>query len=149
MVNEGVRAYQFLIYLILVEEYFGPEIRRQVHEHQINVLGEISDTCGSIEHAFELIVTALATKEIRISTEHGDVDVPLEMNIALLLLLTSPRSPDYSTDPEQHMEQIYRISKDVDWCFSEGLIRGRKEIKSTYASMFSETLYAERSTRVQ
>ena len=92
VVNEGVRAYQFLIYLILVEEYFGPEIRRQVHEHQINVLGEISDTCGSIEHAFELIVTALATKEIRISTEHGDVDVPLEMNIALLLLLTSPRS---------------------------------------------------------
>lgn len=149
VVNVGVRAYQLHTYLAMVKQYFGPQTARVVHEHQLDALKGVNGAGRGIEYALELIVTALETRSVCIPTVRGDVEVPLEMNVALLLLLDDPQSPDFVPDPAQRSVQIGQIGKDVDWCFAQGLSRGREAIADAFVPMFSEGLYSGCSTGSQ
>lgn len=139
VVNAGVRAYQLHAYLGLVEQYFGRQTRRLVCKHQRAALDCVCGTDRGIADTLELIVTALGTRAICISTERGNVEVALEMNVALLLLLDAPQSPDFVSDPARRPEQIDRIGKDVDWCFAQCLALGQEEIADAFIPMFVET----------
>ena len=149
VINTGVRAYQLHTYLDLVQQYFGRQIRHLVHKRQLDLLDGVGETDQVIEKTFELIMAALETTAITIPTYHGDFKVPLEMNVALLLLLDAPQSPDCVSDPAMRSDQIDRIGKDVDWCFAEGLVQGRKAITDTFVPMFSEAHCPRDSRRGQ
>ena len=137
VVNIGVRAYQLHTYLGLVQQYFGPEIGPLVHEYQIDMLDGIGGMGRSIWKTLELCMVALGTSGLTITTNSGEVKVPPEMNVALLLLLDTPQSPDYVSDPAKRSEQIGRIGMDVDWCIAELLARGREEINDAFVPMLA------------
>jgi len=139
VVNAGARAYQLHTYLDLIEQYFGPQTRYLVYAHQLDALDGVGEPGRTVEKTLELIMVALGTTAITIPAYHGEVEVPLEMNIALLLLLDAPQSPDFVTHPARRPEQIGRIGKDVDWCFAQCLTCGREEIADAFAPMLAET----------
>ena len=140
VINTGVRAYQLHTYLDLVQQYFGQQIRQLVHKRQLGLLDGVGGTDRVIEKTLELIISALGTTAITIPTHHGEFEVPLEMNVALLLLLDAPQSPDCVSDPARRSVQIGQIGEDVDWCFAQVLTRGREAITDAFVPMFSETL---------
>jgi hypothetical protein len=148
VINTGVKAYQLHTYLDLVQQHFGRQIRHLVRKRQLGLLDGVGKTDRVIEKTLELIMTALGTKAVTIPTHHGEVDVPLEMNVALLLLLDDPQSPDCVSDPARRSVQIGQIGKDVDWCFAQGLTQGREAIADIFVPMFSEGFYLRHSTRV-
>jgi hypothetical protein len=147
VINVGVWAYQLNTYLGLIQPHFGSEIMMLVHEHLLYALDGIGGAELKIGQTMELIMAALSTSEITVSADSGEVDVPIEMNVALLLLLDTPQSPDYVSEPTRRMERIGTISMDVDWCFAEILIRSREDITDTFLPILETTNLIQHSIR--
>jgi len=147
VVNAGIRAYQLHTYLGLIQQHFGPEIRRLVHEHQIGMLDGVGGMGQTIGKTLELCMVALGTSGLTITTNSGEVEIPPEMNVALLLLLDTPQSPDFVPDPASRPEQISQMGMDVDWRFAECLIRGREEITDAFVPMLAGINTARHSPR--
>lgn len=145
VVNAGVRAYQLHTYLGLVQQHFGPQIRRLVYEHQLDALDGIGGVDLKIKQTMELIMVGLGTTAVTIPTDYGEVEVPVEMNVALLLLLDTPQSPNYSPDPARRSEQIGRMGMDVDWHFAKFLTRGHEDITDTFLPMLETTILVQNS----
>ncbi len=145
VVNAGVRAYQLHTYLDLIQQYFGPEVRHLVHEHQIGMLDAAGGMGQTIGKTLEHILVALGTSGLTISTNSGEFEIPQEMNVALLLLLDTPQSPDFVPDPTSRLEQIGRLGMDVDWCFAECLTLSREEITDTFVPILAATNLARHS----
>ena len=146
VVNAGVRAYQLHTYSGLIQQYFGPHIKRHVFEHQLDALDGGGGKGLILEQTMELIVEALSTAAVTISSDSVEVEVPMEMNIALLLLLGTPQSPDYVSDPSRRPEQISHIGMDVDWRFAEVLTSSREDIKDTFQPILETTNIVQHST---
>jgi len=146
VVNAGVRAYQLYTYLGLIQQYLGAEIMMLVHEHLLDGLDGIGGDDLKIGQTMELIMVALGTTAVSISTDSGEVDVPMEMNVALLLLLDTPHSPDYASASDRRLEHIGRIGMDADWCFAEILTRGREDITDSFLPMLQSKNHAQHST---
>lgn len=149
VINAGVRAYQLHTYLGLVQQYFGPEIRHLVHDHQIDMLDGVGGMGRTIEKTLELCSVALETSGLTIKTNGGEFEISPEMSVALLLLLDTPQSPDFVPDPASRSEQIGRMGMDVDWCFAEYLIRSRDEITDAFVPMLTAINIARHSPREQ
>ena len=147
VVNAGIRAYQLHTYLGLIQQHFGPEVRRLVHEHQIDMLNGVGGMSQTIEKTLELCTMALGTPGLSITTNSGEVEIPPEMKVALLLLLDTPQSPDFVPDPASRLEQISQIGMDVDWRFAECLIRGREEITDAFEPLLAGINNARHSPR--
>ena len=147
VVNAGIRAYQLHTYLGLIQQHFGPEVRRLVHEHQIDMLNGVGGMSQTIEKTLELCTMALGTPGLSITTNSGEVEIPPEMKVALLLLLDTPQSPDFVPDPASRLEQISQIGMDVDWRFAECLSQGREEIMNSFEPILSGMRPAWDSTR--
>ena len=145
VVNDGIRAYQLYTYLGLIQQHFGPEVRRLVHENQIDMLNGVGGMGQTIGKTLELCMLALGTSGLSITTNSGEVEIPPEMNVALLLLLDTPQSPDYVPDPASRPEQIGRIGMDVDWRLAECLIRSREEITDAFVPVLAEINIARHS----
>jgi len=139
VINAGVRAYQLHTYLDLIQQHFGPEARHLVHEHQIGMLDVAGGIGQAIGKTLEHIMVALGTSGLTITTNSGEVEIPPEMNVALLLLLDTPQSPDFVPDPASRPEQIGRIGMDVDWRFAECLLRSREEITDAFVPILAGT----------
>jgi len=147
VINAGVRAYQLHTYLDLIKQYFGTEIRHLVQEHQIDMLNGVGGMGRTIEKTLELCSVALETSGLTIKTNSCEVEIPPEMNVALLLLLDTPQSPDFVPDPTSRSEQIGLMGMDVDWCFAEYLKRSREEITDAFVPMLRVINTARHSPR--
>jgi hypothetical protein len=132
----GIRGYQLATYLMLLRRYFGEQVADQVWTCQRRLLGR--DTVGTpAARAMDLISHALGGKEVAATTETGSVDIPIEMNVALALLLGMPESPDFVARPEQRIGQINRMRLDIDWDLSHCLFRAYEEIVKIFAPLLS------------
>jgi len=136
VINTGVLGYQLFTYQALTGSNYSQEVQRLVREYQLIVLDREHRAGDVLKKTLDLIEGALGAGTVSIPAAGGNIEVPVEMNVALALLLKEPASPDYSSNASQ---QIYRIGADVDWCFARYLSRGREEILRIFSPMLAQT----------
>lgn len=135
--NAGIRGYQVYTYLLLVERYFGEDVQAEVLEHQLAVFGRLDAGFSSLGLALELIQQALATNGVNVRTGSGEIRVPLEVNIALVLLLHLPQSPDCVPAPAGREASIRNMHPGVEWSFAGCLRLAGEDVVRTWSSLLA------------
>jgi hypothetical protein len=133
----GIRAYQLAIYLQLVRKHYGRGVANQTGSYQRRLLQPEDDSMDRNAIANELVRGALASERVTADAYHGRVDIPIEMNVALALLLGMPESPYYSSETAQRIEKVSRMRKDLDWSLSQCLVMAREEIERVFSPLLS------------
>ena len=133
----GVRAYQQFAYLELVGWTYGRAVARQVEAHQRRLLEFATGAGDEMGQALHLIEIALDTRTVSAATREGEVTIPIEMNVALALLLGMPQSPDYASTPARRAEQITRMQSEIDWRLAHYLACAREEIRTAFLPAFT------------
>ena len=128
----GIRAYQLVTYLQLVREHYGRGVASQIGSYQRQLLQS-----DEVILAMELARGALASERVTADTHSGSVDIPIEMNVALALLLGMPASPHYCSGVEQRVAQLSRMGRDLDWSLSQCLVRARAEVERVFSPLLS------------
>ena len=131
----GIRAYQLATYLQLVREHYGRGVANQIGSYQRRLLQPEGDALDEVTIAIELVHGALESERVTADSHHGSVDIPIEMNVALALLLGMPGSPYYSSGVEQRVAQVNRMGKDLDWSLSQCLAQAREEIERVFSPL--------------
>jgi hypothetical protein len=132
----GVRAYQQYTYLELVGWTYGRAVAHEVEVLQRRLLEFTTGSGNGTGQALSLIESALETLPVSAATRSGEIAIPIEMNVALALLLGLPESPDYVSTAAQRFEQIARMQPEIDWCLAHCLTRAREEIKNVFLPAF-------------
>lgn len=132
----GIRAYQLVAYLKLVRKHYGRGVANQVSSYQQRLL-EMEEGGRSICHAIKLIKDALDSDTVAADTDRGSIDIPIEMNVALSLLLGIPLSPHYVNRPDQRSAEIGSMDLEVDWLLSRCLSRARDDMQRVFAPLFA------------
>lgn len=135
VINAGLWGYQIHTYLVLIRRKFGPEVESQVREHQLAALEK--DGAMAITHILSLIDSALTMGTVTIPGAGSDLDIPLEMNVALTLLLSLHESPDHTPDSTRHATHIQTMPPAIDWRLADCLCNAREEIMSTFIPMLA------------
>jgi hypothetical protein len=133
----GTRAYQMHTYLELVRWTCGRTVAQQVEVYQHRLLEFTTRRGRCIEQALDLVVGALDSRAVSAATLAGEIEIPIEMNVALALLLGLPESPDYATTAERRAAQIACMQPEIDWRLAHCLACAREEIKNTFMPMFT------------
>jgi hypothetical protein len=128
----GIRAYQLVTYLQLVREHYGRAVASQIGSYQRRLLQS-----DEVILAMELARGALESERVTADTHSGGVDIPIEMNVALALLLGMPVSPHYCSGVEQRVAQVSRMGRDLDWSLSQCLVRAREEVERVFSPLLS------------
>jgi len=132
----GIRAYQLVTYLKLVREHYGRGVANQVSHYQQQLREKEAGGC-TLSHAIKLIKDALDSDTVVADTCHGRIDIPIEMNIALSLLLGVALSPHCVSHPDQRAAEIVRMDLDIDWLLSDCLTRARDEMIKVFAPLLA------------
>jgi hypothetical protein len=135
--STGIRAYQLTIYLQLVRAHYGRGVANQIGHYQQRLLQPDGDYPNDVTEAVELVKGALESNSVTADTGHGSIDIPIEMNIALALLLGMRNSPHFSTRPDQRLEQANCMGVDVDWSLSQCLTHAREEIERVFSPLLA------------
>ena len=144
VLNSGVWGYQLYTYLLMVDRYFGQSMRNRVREHQLAMLGSMDDSSRSLDLTLTLIGNALDTSGISVPGDNGDINIPAEVNVALVLLLHDPASPDYVSDMDDRDASIRRMAPDVDWNLAQYLAVAREDMVRTFSPLLAQfDLYPE------
>lgn len=144
VLNSGVWGYQLYTYLLMVDRYFGQSMRNRVREHQLAMLGSMDDNSRSLDLTLTLIGNALDTSGISVPGDNGDINIPAEVNVALVLLLHDPASPDYVSDVDDRDASIRRMALDVDWNIAHCLAVAREDMVRTWSPLLAQfDLYPE------
>jgi hypothetical protein len=133
----GIRAYQLATYLKLVREQYGRGVANQIGSYQRRLLQPDGDRPNDMLRAIELVRGALESNAVTAATSQGSVDIPIEMNVALALLLGMPGSPHFSSGPEQRAAQANSMDMDVDWSLSQCLMHAREEIETVFSPLLA------------
>jgi hypothetical protein len=133
----GTRAYQQHAYLELVRWTYGRNVAQQVEVHQHRLLEFSTGSGRCIEQALDLIEGALDTRAVRADTRQGEIKIPIEMNVALALLLGMPESPDYAATAGLRAEQIVRMQPEIDWRLAHCLTCAREEMRKAFLPVFA------------
>lgn len=133
LVNNGIRGYQLYIYQVLIGFYFGEETRQQIRSCQLAVFNP-----EVLEKTLDVIEVALGTRGIKVSADSGDIQVPVEMNVALTLLLDMPCSPDYVPDPSLRYARIVSMGMGIDWQLADCLASAREEMINTWSAILGQ-----------
>ena len=133
----GIRAYQLITYLQLVREHYGRDVANQIGNYQRRMLVPVGDKLDEVILAMELVRGALESKCVTADTHNGSLDIPIEMNVALALLLGTPCSPHYCSGVEQRIAQVTQMDSDLDWSLSQCLVRAREEIERVFSPLLS------------
>jgi len=136
----GVWAYQLYSYLDLVVDAFGNPLGRAVRHRLMDRLEQESGARSLMESAFEIIDSVRSA-----GGRTKSRDVPLEMNIALAMLLRMPASPDYSGGRQHDSARIGDMELDTDWYFSDCLSRGQVRIRCLFDLMLARPPDEERA----
>ncbi|MGB7930782.1 MAG: hypothetical protein WCH04_00920 [Gammaproteobacteria bacterium] len=131
----GTRAYQQHAYLELVRWTYGRAVARQVAVHQHRLLEFTTGRGRRSKQALDLIEGALDTLAVSAATLEGEIEIPIEMNVALALLLGLPESPDYAATAARRAEQIGRMQPEIDWRLAHCLTCAREEMKNIFLPM--------------
>jgi hypothetical protein len=132
----GIQAYQLVTYLKLLRERYGRGVASQVSKYQQRLL-EKEDGGNSINYTIKLVNVALDTGTVAADTERGSIDIPIEMNVALSLLLGAPSSPHYANYPDQRVTEIGNMDLDIDWLLSKCLCRARDDMHRVFAPLLA------------
>jgi hypothetical protein len=135
--SDGIRAYQLTTYLMLVRAHYGRGVANQIGNYQQRLLQPDGEAPNTITTALELVRGALGSSSVTADTDHGKLDIPIEMNIALALLLGMHNSPHFSTRPEQRAAQASRMGMDIDWSLSQCLTHAREEMQRVFAPLLA------------
>jgi hypothetical protein len=135
--SDGIRAYQLTTYLMLVRTHYGRGVANQIGNYQQRLLQPDGEAPNAITTAIELVQGALGSESVTADTDHGRMDIPIEMNIALALLLGMHSSPHFSTRPDQRIEQANRMGMDIDWSLSQCLTHAREEMERVFAPLLA------------
>jgi hypothetical protein len=132
----GIRAYQLVTYLKLVRMHYGRGVANQVSNYQQRLLEK--EAGGTIiSHTMKLVKDALDTDTVAADTDHGSIDIPIEMNIALSLLLGVASSPHCVSHPDQCQTEIGSMDLDIDWLLSHCLARARDDMQNVFAPLLA------------
>ena len=132
----GIRSYQLVTYLKLVREHYGRGVANQINSYQQRLLDE--EPGGKpINHAISLINRALASDTVAADTDHGRIDIPIEMNVALSLLLGVTSSPHCVSHPDECVAEIGAMGLDIDWLLSQCLTRARDDMHKVFAPLLA------------
>jgi hypothetical protein len=132
----GIRSYQLVTYLKLVREHYGRGIANQINSYQQRLLDK--EPGGKpVNHAIRLINRALASDAVAADTDHGRIDIPIEMNVALSLLLIVPSSPHCVSHPNECAAEIGTMGLDIDWLLSQCLTRARDDTQKVFAPLLA------------
>lgn len=131
----GVRAYQQNAYLELVRWTYGRAVAQQVAVHQHRLLEFTTGRGRCLKQALDLIEGALDTRAVSATTREGEIKIPIEMNVALALLLGLPESPDFAATAALRTGQIVRMQPEIDWRLAHCLMRAREEMRNTFLPM--------------
>ena len=135
--SDGIRAYQLTTYLMLVRTHYGRGVAKQIGNYQQRLLQPDGAVPNTITTAIELVQGALGSESVTADTDHGKLEIPIEMNIALALLLGMHSSPHFSTRPDQRAAQASRMGMDVDWSLSQCLTHAREEMERVFAPLLA------------
>jgi hypothetical protein len=133
----GIRGYQLSTYLDLVLQHYGGNVARKVRSVQRWLLNNEPGAGQHTVRAVELIEAALNSQTVEADTARGRIDIPIEMNVALALLLGMPVSPDYVEAADQQADQITRMQPEIDWTLSQCLSRSGKEMLDTFSPLLA------------
>lgn len=147
VVNTGVWAYQLHTYLALVRARFGGEVQRIVREYQLIILDREEGAGDVISKTYTLIEGAVGSHLVEIPTRQGPIEVPVEMNVALSLLLDIRESPHYVANPALRDAQVNHIEAEADWNFASCLACGRDEIVATFSPMLENISLSKESVK--
>jgi len=132
----GIRSYQLVTYLKLVREHYGRGVANQINSYQQRLLDE--EPGGKpINHAIKLINRALDSDAVAADTEHGRIDIPIEMNVALSLLLGVTSSPHCVSHPDDCAAEIGTMGLDIDWLLSQCLTHARDDMQKVFAPLLA------------
>ena len=132
----GIRAYQLVTYLKLVREHYGRGVANQISSYQHRLL-EKEPGGDIISYTIKLIKDALDSDTVAADTERGSIDIPIEMNVALSLLLGVASSPHCVSHPDQRNAEIGCMDLDIDWLLSNCLARARDDMKKVFAPLLA------------
>lgn len=131
----GIRAYQLVIYLKLVREHYGRGVANQIGNYQRRLFTEQAD--NDILHAIDLIQGALGSDAVSVKTGRGEIDIPIEMNLAMALLLGLKRSPNYAAHPDLRSAQIDSMNTEVDWSLSQCLGQACEHMQEVFSPLLA------------
>jgi len=131
----GTRAYQQHAYLELVRWTYGRAVAQQVAVHQHRLLEFTTGRAHCLKQALDLIEGALDTRVVSAAARDGVIEMPIEMNVALALLLGLPESPDYAATVALRAGQIVRMQPEIDWRLAHCLMSAREEMRNTFLPM--------------
>ena len=134
--STGIRAYQLVTYLKLVREQYGRGVANQISRYQHRLLEKESGG-DIISYSIRLIKDALDSDTVAVDTEIGSIDIPIEMNVALSLLLGVASSPHCVSHPDQRNAEIGSMDLDIDWLLSHCLTRARDDMKKVFAPLLA------------
>ncbi len=134
--SAGIKAYQLVTYLKLLREHYGRGVANQVGSYQQRLLEQEAGG-RNISNTIKLIKVALDSDTVAADTDHGRVDIPIEMNVALSLLLGASSSPHCVSHPDQRSAEIGSMDLDIDWLLSSCLVRARDEMKKVFAPLLA------------
>lgn len=135
--SSGIRAYQLVTYLGLVREQYGRGVANQIGHYQQRLLQPDGEGPNDIMTAIHLVRGALESNSVTADTAHGSIDIPIEMNVALALLLGIPSSPYFAAAPEQRAAQASNMGMDIDWSLSQCLVHARAGIEKTFTPLLA------------
>jgi len=132
----GIRSYQLVTYLKLICERYGRGVANQINSYQQRLLDE--EPGGKpINRAIKLINHALDSDAVAADTDHGHIDIPIEMNVALSLLLGVSSSPHCVNHPDERVVEIASMGLDIDWLLSQCLTRARDDMQKVFAPLLA------------
>ena len=140
-----VYGYQLFIYLQLIEVKFGPEIARIIREYQIIALNRLPEGEAGEQTSLllQIITDAWKTandKPIKIP-DRPDLQMPIELAIALYLLVFTKDSPYYIPPERRTKDSIQdHIPPKVDlhgleWTLAECLLHGKNAAVEVFGPM--------------
>lgn len=117
----GTWAYLIHGYLGSLQAVFGLAIQQQIRSVLLQVLERLAGAAEATEYTLQLITGAKEIGRLRVEYYEQEIEIPLEMNVALALLLGLPESPDFAPSAFQRTEQIKKMAPDVEQFFSDYL----------------------------
>jgi len=135
--SSGIRAYQLTSYLGVVREQYGRGVANQIGHYQQRLLQPDGEALNDITIAMQLVRGALESECVTADVGRGSIDIPIEMNVALALLLGMPRSPYFAAGPQQRAAQASSMAMDVDWSLSHCLRQVREEMEQTFSPLLA------------
>jgi len=121
IVNTGLWSYQLYTYLELLQKIFGSNVKTEVSDWLLDMLNANNSAGDRLETVFSVIEHSKQACDVAMSTDSDLSIVPIEMSIALAMLVELPESPDFSVSKGDRQTRIRLVNTEVDRYFAASL----------------------------